>query len=492
MERKVSLRGRLVCGVIALAALGMIIVDAASVVALHVYFRDRADAWLADTRDRIAHEIGNQTVVVTSNTLNSLVQPGYVFSLVGADGKVVAQTTATDSPDQPVAPPALPSSVDKDFAAVPTTIDATDSSGPQYRVARLSVGTHVRYVRADGGQVPVTAAVLAESLGPTTDAVGRLMLFEAGATVVALAGIGLLSFVALKVGLLPLRHMASTAHNIAAGDLSQRIDVPNSATEVGQVATALNEAFDARQRSEERLRRFVADASHELRTPLTTIKGWADMHQHGLAGAELTAKAMSRIQQEAARMQVLVSELLLLAELDRNHPPAAEPVDLGALAGDAVADARVADPSRRVHLTVEGDTMVSGDENRLRQVLQNLVCNALDHTPSGARIDIRVHGGNGTVELVVADDGPGMDEATASRAFERFYRADRSRTPGTAGTGLGLSIVRSIVLAHGGTVDLVTAEGGGSAFTVRLSSASWETKVRRTGLAEIRDAEGSP
>jgi len=185
----------------------------------------------------------------------------------------------------------------------------------------------------------------------------------------------------------------------------------------------------------------------------------------------MAALSMSRIQQEAARMQDLVGDLLLLAQLDQQHEPVTEPVDVAVLAADAVADARVTAPDRRVELVIEGDTEVAGDENRLREVLQNLISNALVHTPSGTEVTVRVTGSSGRVELVVADNGPGLDEAAAGRVFERFFRADQARSPGTGGTGLGLSIVRSIVAAHGGSVDLATRPGQGCAFTVRLSSA---------------------
>jgi two-component system OmpR family sensor kinase len=409
--------------------------------------------------------------------------------LVDPDGRIVDQTPALDSLGHAAAPPRLPAVLGKDFAANPTTLPS--AGGPDYRAQMFGVGTHVRYLDAAGRSAPIASALLAESLDPTAEALNRLIVFELTATVVALAGVGLLSFGVLRVGLLPLRDMARAAHRIAAGELHRRIDVPNEGSEVGQVAAALNAAFDARQQSEERLRRFVADASHELRTPLTTIRGWAEMHQHGLAGEELTALSMSRIQQESARMQDLVGDLLLLAQLDQQYEPATEPVDLAVLAADAVADARVTAPDRRIDLEVDGDTEVAGDENRLREVLQNLISNALVHTPSGTEIDVRVTGDCASVELVVADNGPGMDEATAGRVFERFFRADQARSPGTGGTGLGLSIVRSIVLAHGGAVDLSTRPGEGSVFTVRFSSGSWESAVSRTELAGDNEVEGS-
>ena len=383
MRRLKSLRGRLVFVVIGLAALGMVIADAASIVALQVYFRDRADTWLADTKTRVTQAIGRVPVVVTES-----MRPTTATGLRGHAGRRGWPGSGRDARD------GLAGQADRAAHAARGAgqglrgepDNAVLQGGPQYRAQMFGVGSNVRYARPDGSQVLITNALLAESLDPTEGALDRLVLFELAATVVALAGIGLLSFGVLKVGLFPLRDMARTAHRIAAGELHQRIDVPDKRSEVGEVAAALNEAFDARQQSEERLRRFVADASHELRTPLTTIRGWAQMHQHGLADEELTALSMSRIQQESARMQELVGDLLTLAELDQQHELVLTRVHLGALATDAVADALVSAPERHIELTLEGDTTVSGEENQLRELLQNLIRNGLVHTPSGTRI----------------------------------------------------------------------------------------------------------
>ncbi|AHI01423.1 sensor histidine kinase [Kutzneria albida] len=461
MRAGTSLRGRLVCGVIVLAALGMAIVDTASLVALRVYFRSLADTSLTAAQGRIAHQVRGRPLSINSGQLQDLVPVGFVVVLLDDSGRAVTRTRSAD-------PPELPATVDTGFAAEPITLS---SAGPEYRAQQFALGEHIQFVPDAGPPVRVSAAILAESLGPTAEVLNQLLLFELAATGVALVGIALLSLGALRVGLRPLREMAATASGIAAGDLSQRMEVADVTTEIGQVATALNEAFDARSRSEERLRQFVADASHELRTPLTTIRGWAELHQHGLADEQLTARAMSRIQHEATRMQATVGELLLLAELDQGRRLAREPVDLGALAVDAVADARAVDQQRRVEAELHGEMTVLGDENRLREVVQNLVGNALNHTPSDTSVRVSVRGQDGAVELVVADEGPGMDPDTAARAFERFFRGDQSRSPGTAGSGLGLSIVESIVRAHGGTVGLCTGPGEGSVFTVRFSSA---------------------
>jgi signal transduction histidine kinase len=230
------------------------------------------------------------------------------------------------------------------------------------------------------------------------------------------------------------------------------------------------------------MRRFVADASHELRTPLTSIRGFAELYRQGAVRCEDdVARLMQRIEAEGARMGLLVEDLLLLARLDQQRPLTFAPVDLAEIAGDAVHDAKAVQPDRPISLHLDESLtdvpVVLGDEGRLRQVVGNLVTNALTHTPPDARVTVSVAeaADDGAVLVLrVADEGPGMDPADAGRAFERFYRADSSRTRGAdspakaGGTGLGLAIVASLVAAHRGSVDLATAPGQGAVFTVRL------------------------
>jgi len=224
------------------------------------------------------------------------------------------------------------------------------------------------------------------------------------------------------------------------------------------------------------MRQFVADASHELRTPLTSIRGFAELYRQGaVAGPEETRHLMERIEAEGARMGLLVEDLLLLARLDQQRPFSIGPVDLAQVAGDAVHAARATAPDRPISFRLEDSLteapVVAGDEARLRQVVGNLVTNALVHTPADAKISVSLAQEEAlpdTLTLAVADEGPGMDPADAARAFERFYRADSSRTRAAGGTGLGLAIVASLVAAHGGTVHLTTAPGKGAVFTVRL------------------------
>ncbi|MFJ9855222.1 sensor histidine kinase [Streptomyces sp. NPDC101150] len=473
--RRGSLRARLMAGVLLLAALGMVAVNATSLVALRLYLVASADAKLTNARDTIQHRILNPTDRTIDADLLSRAPGGVYVALLDEHGRVVAQTRARNLNGKPAPRPNLPAPVPDGFAEHPLTLPAQDTPLPRYRALAFPVGRHARVQPRPGvAPKPFSTVVITESLGPTDDVVYWLIGADAVATLAALGGIALLGRGVLRVGLRPLRDMAATATAIAEGHVDQRIEVADRPSEIGEVATALNRAFDERQHSEERLRQFVADASHELRTPLTTIRGWAQLHLHGLArDPELVERAMLRIEDEAARMHSMVEEMLLLARLDQGRPLTAAPVDLGRLAQDAVADARALDPGRPVTVEERGEAFAHGDEDRLLQVLRNLLDNALRHTPPGTPISVTVCApGADNVQLNVTDQGPGMAPDTADRIFERFYRGDASRTPGSGGTGLGLSIVKSIAEAHGGTVSVRTAPGEGSTFTVTLPACT--------------------
>jgi two-component system OmpR family sensor kinase len=281
----------------------------------------------------------------------------------------------------------------------------------------------------------------------------------------ALLLVGMAGYVLVRSSTRALEEVEQVAGEIAAGDLSRRVPVRRPGSEVGRLASALNtmlgqieQAFAVRISSENRMRQFVADASHELRTPLTSIRGYAELYRQGAASDP--AEVLRRIEDQAARMGVLVEDLLQLARLDSAQPLALSDVDLVVLVTDAVHEARVRDSSRTVSLTLSGPVVVQGDEARIRQVLTNLLDNALTHTPAGSPIEVRLSGS----AIEVADHGPGMPADQASRVFERFYRADSARGPG--GTGLGLAIVAALVAAHGWRVELDTAPGEGAVFRV--------------------------
>ncbi|MFQ1001929.1 sensor histidine kinase [Modestobacter sp. SSW1-42] len=343
------------------------------------------------------------------------------------------------------------------------------------------------------GVVQVTgqfAIVVGQDLSDDRNAINRLVRTELVVGLMVLAAMATAGYLLVRNSLRPLQDVERTAQAIAAGDLSRRVPVGDERTEVGRLSNALNgmlarieRSFRAQQASEEqavaseaRMRRFVADASHELRTPLTSIRGFAELHRQGAVRdpAEVQ-RLMQRIESEATRMGLLVEDLLQLARLDQQRPLDVVPVDLAELAGDAAHDARAVQPDRPVDVVLDPSLtevpVVLGDEARLRQVIGNLVTNALTHTPAGTPVTVRLSepaGDPDTVCVAVSDAGPGMAPADAERVFERFYRADTSRTRAAGGSGLGLSIVASLVAAHGGRVELTTAPGEGATFTVRL------------------------
>ena len=331
-------------------------------------------------------------------------------------------------------------------------------------------------------------AMLARDLSDETSTVNRLVFLEVVIGLSVLGVLGGLGYVVVRRSLRPLVAVQGTAFAIASGDLSQRVPESDPRTEVGGVAASLNAmlqqietAFRERERSEaaarrseQRMRQFVADASHELRTPLTSIRGFAELYRQGAAGPKDVPRLMRRIEDEGARMGLLVDDLLLLARLDEERPLANERVDLVRLAADAVHDAHAVDPDRQVRLDAgdAGAVEVAGDEARLRQVLGNLVGNALKYTPAGTPVEVRLRAADGHAVVDVVDHGPGLSGEERARVFERFYRADQARTHADGGTGLGLAIVAAITNAHRGSVSVADTPGGGATFTVRLPLAT--------------------
>jgi two-component system OmpR family sensor kinase len=278
----------------------------------------------------------------------------------------------------------------------------------------------------------------------------------------------------------PVEHMVDTAESIAAGDLTQRVAPLNPRTELGRLSTSLNtmlthieDAVELEREGQERLRQFVGDASHELRTPVTAIAGYAELRKKGaLESAEAKDKAWSRIEAESSRMKRLIEDLLKLARLGQSHPLDLQQVDLAEIARNAAADHAAIDVERPVALSGPDSVTLVGDEHRLHQVVSSLLTNARMHTPPGTEIEITVADMGDTVELVVADSGPGIPDEALDDVFERFYRADPSRSRASGGSGLGLSIVRAIVGAHGGQVSAVNGAAGGATIRVTLPTGA--------------------
>ena len=392
--------------------------------------------------------------------------PGTYAERRDASGRVV-RSLGLSYGERPLPPPRLP----RDIPAGESpqrpelfTVSSTTEDEVRYRVAAL--GT-------PGGAGTTVVAIPMREVDRTLGELLRVEVLVIACVLAVLAG---LAWWLVGIGLRPLGRIADTAGAIAAGDLSRRVSPATERTEVGRLGLALNamlgqieRAFAERQASEDRLRRFLADASHELRTPLSSIRGYAELFRIGAARKPAdTEKAMRRIESEAARMGVLVEDLLALARLDELREPARERVDLAQVARDAADDARAAAPERAIELDAGGPLVILGDPHQLRQVLANLVGNALVHTPAGTPIELRVARDGADARLEVRDHGPGLPTADGEAIFERFWRADPGRGRGRAGAGLGLAIVSGVVAAHGGRVKATDADGGGASFLVWL------------------------
>jgi two-component system OmpR family sensor kinase len=317
--------------------------------------------------------------------------------------------------------------------------------------------------------------IVASSLHDVDATLHRLFLIELFVTLAVLAALVLLALWVVRIGLRPLREIEQTAAAIGAGDLSRRVDRAEPSTEIGRLGLALNAmlgqietAFRAREASEARLRRFVADASHELRTPLAAVRAYAELFRRGAASRpDDLERAMGGIGRESERMSLLVDDLLLLARLDEGRPLEREPVRFEEVVGEAVETARTVDPSRPVELDAS-PAVVLGDRDRLRQVVDNLLSNVRSHTPADSPTHVRV-GRNGTnAVLEVEDSGPGLSDEELEQVFERFHRGDPSRTRSTGGVGLGLSIVSAVAEAHGGSASARSTPGTGTTFVVTL------------------------
>jgi two-component system OmpR family sensor kinase len=457
-----SLRRRLLLTLAPLFIIGLLCVDVATYLSLQSYLVSRVDQQLSDVHQNVEqylvggdfgqHGPGGPPGNFPSGTFGAIVDPGGAATRTHTF--VSGPSTATTSA------PVIPSSLN---AGQPPVTVAGTGGVSQYR---LFVDT-----------VPNSSDLLVVGipLDEVTSTLSQLLLLEAlttaGVTVVVLAA----TWVMVRRGLRPLDRMGVMAR-AAATDLSLRVAPADEVTEVGQLGRAINTmlsqletAFAERAASEQRLRHFVSDASHELRTPLTSMRGYAELLRRN---PEMTdgdvSLATRRIEEEAARMGVLVDDLLLLARLDQGRPLERVPVDLGALVTDACADARATDPGRAITAHIDEPVQVIGDEMRLRQVLGNLMRNALVHTPPGTPVEARlgVEGEGALIEIV--DHGPGIPTENSLRIFERFQRADPERSRDQGGSGLGLSIAAAVVAAHAGHIEVIQTPGGGATFRLEL------------------------
>ena len=471
--RRTPLWLRLITAVLTLALVGLTLTGIFGARLLRGYLVNRVD-------DQLNAAAGQLLSGDIPDNLTSSPEVGYPsqfhLSAVDEDG-----ATLWHQPElvrkQPELPTMTPQDA-RDLHGQPFTVDADPGRG-HFRSLALPFRNG--------------SLVLSMSLDEVDATVDRLVHIDVLVGLAVLGGMAIAGYSMVRTALHPLTEIELTAAAIGRGDLSRRVPDHHPATEMGRLSRALNamleqieRAFGARaasearaRRSEERMRRFIADASHELRTPLTSIRGFAELHRQGAVTdpAEMS-ELLARIEDEATRMGLLVDDLLLLARLDQERPFAAAPVDLAGVVASAVAAARAAAPDRSVEVeeATDEDLTVSGDEHRLRQVVTNLLDNALAYSPSGTAVTVRLRPARRAegdyVSIEVVDRGPGLTAEQSERVFERFYRVDAARSRAQGGTGLGLSIVAAITRAHGGTVEVDSTPGHGATFRVLLPRAT--------------------
>ncbi|MBB4699507.1 HAMP domain-containing sensor histidine kinase [Sphaerisporangium siamense] len=479
-RRAWPLRHRLLMALVGSCAAGLAVFAVAGVLLLDRSLLSRVDVQLAEIAATLGHrpppppppEEGRDPELPTQ----------FRISLYGPTGVMLREMPAAvdDGPVVPARVIAVP-------PPGPVTLPGRGENAPEWRVRVVAL--------PEGGRAAVSM-----SLESNRETVRQMLVIEVAAGLLVLVLLGGVARMLVRVGLRPLTRMEATACVIAGGAIDRRVEDDDPRTETGRLGRALNtmlerlaRALRERERSERRLRRFVADASHELRTPLTSIRGFAQLYRHGQAPRDPAAERMlRRIESEAERMGVLVEDMLLLARLDQEPTLERSEVDLRVLAGDVVHAARATDRDRSVHLVVSGEPVcVLGDEHRLHQVIANLVGNALRHTVAGTPVRVEVgrravagppgadvaHVGAGpdpgaeAALIEVRDDGQGIEPGHLPHVFDRFYRADPSRSRGHGGTGLGLAIAAALVQAHGGRIEVVSAPGQGTAFLVLLPLA---------------------
>ena len=479
-----SLRSRISLGVVLLAAFGFLASGIVAQNALQSYLTTQID-----------HELE----AITGGTLPRILRAGIAYEALenhreNGEGREDDESPAGNQPNSPL-------------QRIPTTTSLTvlDASGNVVGglggdLNKASISDYVRgllpsevalhgdepfTIEATGADFRAVARslpnnsgtlVAAQSLEELDNTISRLGFLFLFISLVLLILMAIAARTVVSVGLRPLEAAEDTAEEIASGNLSARMPETSPNTEVGRLVSTFNkmltrieDSFSARAKSEDKLRRFVADASHELRTPLTAIRGFSELYRQGaVKGEEDTKQLISRIEGESKRMSSLVEDLLLLARVDQFREMKSEAVDIVKLVADATASAQASGPNHPITLIApNSEVFMLGEEVRIHQVLANLLANARAHTPDGTPIAVMITSNDDEVSISVADKGPGISEVDQKRIFERFYRADSSRSrSGEDGTGLGLSIVEAVMQAHGGTVSVESELGKGTKFTL--------------------------
>jgi two-component system OmpR family sensor kinase len=485
-----SLRARLLLGVVVLSAVGLAASGIATYSSLHSFLIHRTDSSLNDAHQAVegvflgpAHGQGGGPVPGGGHGPGPSIAdltasvPGDYVQLRRLDGSVVSGKFGFV--------PQFEGGASGPKPKLPTTIALPAGSSGRDRVAFFTVpavsgGGHFRVRASIEAYEPNNILVIAAPLTGVESTLHRLLLIELLVTALVLAGIVALGLWVVRLGLKPLAAIGGTAAAIASGDLSQRVERAEPRTEVGRLGIALNamlaqieSSLRALEASERKLRRFVADASHELRTPLAAVRAYAELFERGAdTRPDDLARSMHGIERESERMSVLVDDLLVLARLDEGRPLEREPISLDTLVAEAVETAQAVEPDRPVRLST-APLVVLGDRVRLRQAIDNLLANVRAHTPPGTPVRVTLSREGDNARLAVADSGPGLEVDQAEQVFERFYRADPSRTRASGGAGLGLSIVAAVAAAHGGSARAESRPGDGATFIVELPLASF-------------------
>mgnify|MGYP000576554053 CR=1 FL=1 len=470
-----SLRSRLILGIVILSAAGFILSSFVAQQALKNYLIQEIDRELISLSATSLPRIAESGIIDDGDgdferhhrddqprTPLSRIPTATSVTVIDANG-VVTGAVGGDLNTAPIA----------DYLSDLDLAEVQEHSGEPFTIRGGGQAFRAVAVALPNGSGTVLAS---RSLVDLDRTIGKLGFFFLFIGLLLLTLIGVASRFVIKLGMRPLEAVEVTAEQIAAGDLSARMPEANPHTEVGRLVGSLNTmlsrietSFAARAESENKLRRFVADASHELRTPLTAIRGFSELYRQGAVTTDAeTKELLGRIEGESKRMGSLVEDLLLLARLDQSREMESKPVNLAAVVESAVASARAAGPDHPVHFTPTGDEFFAlGDEARIHQVVANLLANARVHTPAGTEITVALQQGADGIEISVSDNGPGLSAEDQSRIFERFYRADPSRVRiDGEGSGLGLSIVDAVMKAHGGSVTVVSELGKGATFTL--------------------------
>jgi two-component system, OmpR family, sensor kinase len=569
---RTPLRVKIITAMLGLVIIALLVISFASQAVFRGYLMRQAEGRLVSYYDQLARQ-ADEGHFGHFGLFND--GSNHVW-LLDSSGQALAQFGPNGAPIMPGGPPPqIPMNQAWLNANAGKMVAVPGQNGNNYLVITQPVPGGVQVTDPNTGLETVEPAtlVVGTDLGDINQAIGYLTDIDLLVSLAVIIILAIVGVAVVRASLRPLTDIEGTAAAIADGDLSQRVPDRDPRTEVGRLGRSLNtmltqiesafrartESEEAARRSEWRMRQFVADASHELRTPLTAIRGYAEYYRqrggveeisgtparpalgqgpsgdaasldtissprHAYARAEgegpLTRpemdRIMQRVEQEASRMGVLVEDMLLLARLDQQRPLERQTVDMLMLAGDAVHDARVVAPDRGINLTVGAGAafLVIGDEIRLRQVIGNLMSNALHHTPEGTPIEVRVRlasldewraaaarAGRSAlaqagpesqpspaVVVEVADQGPGLTPQQAEHVFERFYRGDQARTRRSGGSGLGLAIVAALVAAHGGTVWVESPPGGGAVFRFAIPLAP-EARYSAPGLDDGTDPD---